>query len=122
MLPHLLFAVRFVTHAEHLGWLNEIFGDISNTLEVGLENGAVVLVPIATPAIVSTSGATSKARCASSSAELWSRAQQNACLAACLGGNPSANIKFENPVTLVAFNLFALEVHLRTRMRSICCT
>ena len=102
---YLMFAVRFVTHAEHLGWLNEIFGDKSSTLEAGFEGGAIILVPVATPAIVNTSRETSTA-----SRELWSTTQQNVCLAACLGGDKSAGIKFDLPVTLVAFNLFALEV------------
>lgn len=93
-----------MTHTEHLDWLREIFGDPSAE-SAGLQVGAVVLVPVATPAIVSSSSSSS-----SSSAALWSSAQQNACLAACLGGAHGGGVGFAGPVALVAFNLFALEV------------
>ena len=95
-------AVRFVTHASHAPWLEELFRDDSY----------VQLWPCATPPMLPPGGEAAPS-------SLWSDEQQATCLRACgllkedVGGSKAGAAAAAAPLTvklsLIAFNLFALE-------------
>ena len=108
--------VRFVTHAEHQGWLEEgaFLGPCAQSVHLlFVDTPAMVLTPPAT--LISDDGPAS-----GGAAELWSAAQQATCIAACLGSGEAARDASEDAAKgswicgpaadVVAFNLFALEV------------